>query len=78
MYKSRPGGTGFEGIKASWKTADSRHCERPGKTIGEGAASVVADGPGLKGSCKKIEAWHQEERLLEKVQPSCSRRSEQC
>jgi hypothetical protein len=36
---------------------------RPWKTIGEGAASVVIDGPGLKGSCTGVEAWHHEESL---------------
>jgi hypothetical protein len=37
-------------------------CERPGKTIGESAASVV-DGLGLKRLCKGFEAWHHEESL---------------
>jgi hypothetical protein len=37
--------------------------EGPWKAIGEGAASVAIDGPGLKGSCKGIEAWHHEESL---------------
>ena len=34
--------------------------ERPGKATGEGAASVVVDGPGLKGSCKEDGVWHHE------------------
>ena len=29
----------------------------------EGAVSVVVDGPGLKGSCKGVEALHHEENL---------------
>jgi hypothetical protein len=61
MYKSHPGGTGFEGTKGSWRAAEALHCERPWKAIGEGAASVAIDGPGLKGSCKEVEAWHHEE-----------------
>ena len=38
-------------------------CERSGKAIGEGVASVAVDGPGLKGSDKGDEAWHREESL---------------
>jgi hypothetical protein len=56
----------------SFREAESWHCERPWKGIGEVAASVAIDGPGLKGSCKGFEAWHQEESLLVKL--SCSRR----
>jgi hypothetical protein len=37
--------------------------ERPWKAIGEGAASVAVDGPGLKRSFERFEAWHQEESL---------------
>jgi hypothetical protein len=58
-----PGGTGFEGMKGSRRAAEARQCERPWKAIGEGAASVATDGPGLKGSCKGVEAWHHEEGL---------------
>ena len=50
-----PGGTCFEGTKESWRAAEAWHCEKPGKAIGEGAASVVVDGPRLKGSCKETE-----------------------
>ena len=54
-----PGGSGFEGMKGSGRAAEAQHCERPWKAIGEeGAASVVIEGPGLKGSCKGVEAWH--------------------
>ena len=47
MCKSHPGGTGFEGMKGSWRAAEARHCERPWKAIGEGAASVAISAPGL-------------------------------
>jgi hypothetical protein len=32
------------------------HCERPGEAIGKGAAPVAVEGPGLKGSCREVEA----------------------
>jgi hypothetical protein len=35
-----------------WRAADACHCERPGKAIGEGAASVAVEGPEQKVSCK--------------------------
>ena len=44
MCKSHPGGTGFEGMKGSRRAAEARHCERPWKAIGEGAASVAIEG----------------------------------
>jgi hypothetical protein len=50
-------------MKGSWRAAEAQHCERLWKVISEGAASVSVDGPGLKGSCKEIEAWHNEESL---------------
>jgi hypothetical protein len=67
MCKSHPGGTGFESMKESRRTAEARHYERPWKAIGEGAASVVIDGPGLKESCSVLEMpvpWddHQEQQ----------------
>jgi hypothetical protein len=55
MCKDPPGGTGFEGMKGSRRAAETRDCERPWKAIGEGAASVAIDGPGLKGSCSVLE-----------------------
>ena len=55
MCKSYPDGTGFEGMKGSYRAAEAWYCERPGKAIGEGAASVAIDGPGLKGSCSVLE-----------------------
>ena len=63
MCKSFTGSTGFEDMKGSCRTAESQHCERPRKVIGEGAASVAIDGLGLKGSCKGVEAWQHEESL---------------
>lgn len=62
-YKSHPRGTGFEGMKGSWRATEARHCERPWKAIGEGAASVAIDGLGLKGSCKEGKAWHHGQSL---------------
>ena len=55
ICKGHPGGTGFEGMKGSCRAADPQHCERPWKAIGEGAASVAIEGPGLKGSCSVLE-----------------------
>ena len=55
MYKGHPGGTGFEGMKGSRGAAEARHCERSWKAIGEGAASVAIEGPGLKESCSVLE-----------------------
>ena len=48
MCKSHPGGTGFEGMKGSWRATGALHCERPWKAIGKGATSVAIDGPGLE------------------------------
>jgi hypothetical protein len=45
MCKSYPGGTGFEVMKGSRRATEARHCERPWKAIGEGAASVAIDVP---------------------------------
>jgi hypothetical protein len=72
MCKSHPGGAGLEGMKGSRRAAEARHCKRLWKAIGEGAASVAVDSPGLKGSCKGVESWHHEESLL--VKPSFSGR----
>jgi hypothetical protein len=63
MCKSHPSGTGFEGMKRSWKAADVWHCERQWKAIGEGTASVAVGSLELKGSCKGVEAWQHEESL---------------
>ena len=61
--KNHPGGTYFEGMKGSWRMPETQHCERPGKAIGEGAASTDVDGCGQKESCKEVEAQHPEDRL---------------
>jgi hypothetical protein len=50
-------------MKGSCRAAEARYCEKPEKAIGEGAASVAVEEPGLKGSCKEVEAWHHEESL---------------
>jgi hypothetical protein len=79
MDKSYSGATSLEGIKGSWRAAKAWHCGKPGKAIGKGTASVVVEGPGLKGLCKEIEVGivkRAYERLLLKVQPSCRRRSQ--
>lgn len=55
MCKGHPGGTGFEGMKGSQRAAEALHGGRPWKAIGEGAASVAIEGPGLKGSCSVLE-----------------------
>jgi hypothetical protein len=67
ICKNHPAGTGFEGMKRSWRAAEVWPYERPGKAIGEGAASVVAEGLGLKESCKDVEAWHHEDNLQEAI-----------
>ena len=63
MCKNHPGGTGFEGMKKSWRAAEAWHYERPCKAIGEGTASVAVDSPGLKESYKEVKAWYHEESL---------------
>ena len=50
-------------LKLERVAADAWHCERPGEAIGTGAASVATEGPGLKRSCREVEAWHHEESL---------------
>ena len=55
ICKGHPGGTAFEGMKGLHRATEARHCERPWKAIGEGAASVAIDGPGMKGSCSVLE-----------------------
>ena len=62
MCKGHPGGTGFEGMKGTLRTAEAWHCERSWKAIGEASGSVV-DSPGPKGSYKGIKVWHYEESL---------------
>jgi hypothetical protein len=63
MCKSHPGGTGFEGMRGSWRAAEAWYCARAWKVINKGGASVVVDSSGLKESCKEVEAWYHEESL---------------
>ena len=65
MYKNHLSHTGFEDVKASGRTPEAWDCEKLEKAIGEGAASVAVDDPGLKGLRKESEAWHHEEGLWE-------------
>jgi hypothetical protein len=50
-------------MKGSCRTDEAPHCERLWKDMGKSAFSVAIDGPGLKGSCKGVEARHHEENL---------------
>lgn len=61
--KNHLGDIGFEDMKGSLRADEAWHCDRPGKAIGKGAASVVVDGPSFLGSCKEVEALHHEESL---------------
>jgi hypothetical protein len=63
MCKNHLGGTGFEDMKGLQRATETWHSERLGKATGEDAVSVAVDGPGQKGSCKEVEAWHHEESL---------------
>ena len=77
MCKSHPGSTGFEGMKESRREDKAWHFKKPGKAIGEDAASVAVDSPGLKGHAKKLKLGIMKgayETLL--VKPTCSRRSQ--
>ena len=67
------GGTGFESIKGSWRTAEAWHCEgQEDVTDEEGTASVAVEDPGLKGSWREVEAKRTYKRLLGKLQHSYS------
>ena len=55
ICKGHTGGTGFKGMKGSCRAAEAQNCERPWKAIGEDAASVAIEVPGLKGSCSVLE-----------------------
>lgn len=63
MCKSHPDGTGFEGMKGSWRAAEAWRGERPSEPFGEGAASGAVESRGLKGSCSEDEAWHHEDNV---------------
>lgn len=45
-------------MRVLWRVAEAWHCERSGEGIGEGAASVVVEGPRLKEACREGEGWH--------------------
>jgi hypothetical protein len=51
------------GLKHEGVASDAWPRERPGEDIGESAASVAVEGPGLKGSCKEVEFWRHDESL---------------
>ena len=77
MFKSHPGGTGFEGMKASWRAAEARHCERPWKAIGK-SAQLQLIAQDWRGHAKELRLGTMKrayERLL--VKPNYSR-SQQC
>lgn len=42
------GGYWFEGMKGSWRAADSSHSKSPGVAMGEGTALVAVKGTGLE------------------------------
>jgi hypothetical protein len=67
LCKSHLDGTGFESIRGLWRVAEASYSERQGEATGEGAASVAVEGPGLKGSCRAVEAWLQEDSLSEAI-----------
>ena len=75
---NHPGGTGFEGMKGTWRAAKARHCERLGKAIGEGAASVTVEGLGLRESCREVEAWHHEESSGEAIDEWAAQLERRC
>lgn len=54
MCKHLPGGTGFEGMKGSWRTAEAYHCQRTKKDISAGPGSE------LKELWKEVKATLQE------------------
>ena len=41
IWKNHPSGIDFEDTKWSCRAAEALHCEKPGKAIGEGTASVA-------------------------------------
>lgn len=62
MCKILPGGTGFEGVKWSWREAEAWHCDRPGKATSDSTAhwqwnpnmTTKAD---VAGRCGRELAW---------------------
>ena len=54
-------------MQGPWKAAEAWHCERPGKAIGEGIASITIDGQVLKDFYKEVDVWHHEQSLWEAI-----------
>lgn len=50
--------------------AEAWYHEKSGEAAGESAASAVVDSPGLKWSCREVEACCHEERLEEAMNES--------
>jgi hypothetical protein len=75
MCKGHPGGTGFEGMMGLWRAVEAWYCEWPWKAIGEGAALVAVEGPGLKGHAKELRLGIMN-KTYERVKPSCRGRSQ--
>lgn len=48
MFKSLPGGAGFEGMKGSGSAAETWHGERPREAVGKGTVPVVVKAQELK------------------------------
>lgn len=44
---SFPGSLSFEGMKVSWRRAETVCCERPGKVSSECVASAEVEAPGI-------------------------------
>lgn len=50
MFKSLPDGTGFEGIKRSWKEAEAWPWGSQGEAFGESAAHYLQENPAFSRS----------------------------
>ena len=48
-------------MNGSRTAAEAWHCESPEKVYRQSAARVAVNGPGLKSSWRKAEAWHNDE-----------------
>jgi hypothetical protein len=72
-----PGGTGFEGMKEPWRAIEGWHCERKGRPLVKVQLKLQVIIQNWKGHAKKLRFGTMKrdfERLLVKVQSSCSRR----
>ena len=63
ICKNCLGGTGFQGMKGSMRAAEAWNSEDLGRATDKAVASATADGPGLKGPCKEVEAWYHDGNL---------------